>query len=214
MQFVHPPHQRQIIRTDRHRPIIQARASHLQQPALRHDRQARVGKIDQRKPCPRVHGPDLLRKKSRSTVNWPIFSYNAATCASSAAASAFPLVWPRVNSDAVPSSKVFFHAWIWLACTPNRLDSSAIVPSSRTAASATFALNSAPCFFRVLDTSHLRPSGRSKGRLSLNHLSSFRGPPQSPRIRTALAFPLWMLRGLGHELDQARYNRDGFANHL
>jgi len=35
--------------------------------------------------------------------------------------------------------------------------------------------------------SHLRPPGRSKGRLSLSHLSSFRGPPHTvdpPCIRS------------------------------
>src|SRR5208282_5582774 len=64
------------------------------------------------------------------------------------------------------------------ACTPNRPDSSATVPSSRTAANATFALNSGLCFLRVLAMSHLRPTGRSRGRLSLSNLSSFRGPPQ------------------------------------
>ena len=93
----------------------------------------------------------------------------------------------RVNSDPIPSSKVFFQAWIWLAWTPNRLDSSAIVPSSRIAASATFDLNSGPCFFRVLVMSHLRPSGRSKGRLSLSYLSSFRGPPQYSWISVCVA---------------------------
>src|SRR5271167_3023499 len=179
MQLIHPPHQCQVLRADRHGPVIQRRASHLQQLALRDDRQGRVGRVDQRKPCCRAHGPDRLRKKSRSTVSCPIFSYRAASWASSAAALAFPPAWPRANSDAVPSSSVFFHAWIWLECTPNRLDSSAVVPSSRTAASATFALNSAPCRFRVLDASHLRPNRRSKRRLSLSCLSSFRGPPQS-----------------------------------
>ena len=54
---------------------------------------------------------------------------------------------------------------------------SATVPSSRSAASATFALNSALCFFRVFDKSHLQPNRRPKGRLSLSNLSSFRGPP-------------------------------------
>ena len=71
------------------------------------------------------------------------------------------------NSDAIPSSRVFFQAWIWLECTPNRLDISATVPSSRTAASATFALNAGLCFFRVFAMSHRRPAGHSKGRLSL-----------------------------------------------
>src|ERR1017187_3969591 len=186
MQLIHPPHQCQILRADRYSSVIQRRAGHLQQLALRDDRQGRVGRVDQRKPCGRAHGPDLLRKKSRSTVSCPIFSYSGASCASSAAAPSFPLAWLRVNREAVPSSRVFFHAWIWLACTLNRLDSSATVPSSRTAASATFALNSAVCFFRVLVMSHLRPIGHSKGRRSLSYLSSFRGPPQKhypPKLR-------------------------------
>src|SRR5665213_3933910 len=134
--------------------------------------------VHQRKPLEPVHGPDLLRKKSRSTVSWPIFSYSGANRVSSAVAPLTAPALPRANNEAVPSSKVFFQTWIWLACTPNRLDSSATVPSSRTAANATFALNSGPCFFRVLAMSHLRPAGRSKGRLSLSYLSSFRGPPQ------------------------------------
>src|SRR5271165_5579407 len=179
MQLVHPPHHRQIVRAHRRRPVIQRRARHLKQPALRRGRQHRVSMVYQRKPISPAHGPDLLRKKSRSTVNWPIFSYSGASRASSVAAPSFPLALLRANRDAVPSNSVFFHAWIWLACTPKRLDSSATVPSSRTAASATFALNSALCFFRVLVMSHLRPTGRSKGRLSLSYLSSFRGPPQS-----------------------------------
>src|SRR5271165_4677535 len=179
MQLVHPPHHRQIVRAHRRRTVIQRRARHLQQPALLHGRQHRVSTVYQRKPFRPAHGPDLLRKKSRSTVNWPIFSYNGASCASSAAAPSFPLALLRANSVAVPSSSVFFQAWIWLACTPNRLESSATVPSSRTAASATFALKSALCCFRVVVMSHLRPTGRSKGRLSLSTLSSFRRPPQT-----------------------------------
>src|SRR5665213_2376577 len=138
--------------------------------------------VHQRKPLEPVHGPDLLRKKSRSTVSWPIFSYSGANRVSSAVAPLTAPALPRANNEAVPSSKVFFQAWIWLACTPNRLDSSATVPSSRTAANATFALNSGPCFFRVLVMSHLRPVGRSQERLSLSYLSSFRGPPQSRQI--------------------------------
>jgi hypothetical protein len=47
------------------------------------------------------------------------------------------------------------------------------------AASATFALNSGLCFFRVFDKSHLRPIGRSQAGPPLSCLSSFRGPPQS-----------------------------------
>jgi hypothetical protein len=83
-----------------------------------------------------------------------------------------------------------------------RLDSSATVPSSRTAARATFALNSGLCFFRVFAMSHLRPSGRSQERLSLSYLSSFRGPPHLlPYLRSfpdQIAHPMrttpWRMR--------------------
>ena len=62
----------------------------------------RVGTVYQRKPFSQAHGPDLLRKKSRSTVNWPIFSYSGASWASSAIAPSFPLAWLRRKSVAVP----------------------------------------------------------------------------------------------------------------
>jgi len=35
--------------------------------------------VYQRKPFGPILGPDLLRKKSRSTVSWPIFSYSGAS---------------------------------------------------------------------------------------------------------------------------------------
>jgi DNA invertase Pin-like site-specific DNA recombinase len=43
-----------------------------------------VRSVNQRQPIGRAHGPDLLRKKSRSTVSSPIFAYRLASCASSA----------------------------------------------------------------------------------------------------------------------------------
>ncbi len=79
--LVQPPHQSQIIGTHRRSSVIQRRARNLQQPALRHDRQISVGPVDQRQPHYLVHGPDLLRKKSRSTVSSPIFSYSLASSA-------------------------------------------------------------------------------------------------------------------------------------
>src|SRR5208337_1311040 len=200
IQLVHPPHHREVVGAHRTWPVIQCRARHPQQPALRHDRQRRLRRVDQCQPRGRTHGPDLLRKKSRSTVNWPIFSNNGAISASFAAASSLPFAWPRANSDAIPSSSVFFQAWIWLACTPNRPDSSATVPSSRTAASATFALKSAPCLFRVFAMSHLRPTGHSKATHSLSHLSSFRGPPQEASIGPALVAEIFAQnRDIGSE---------------
>src|SRR3984957_2267863 len=177
IKLVHPTHQRQVVRVHRRRLVIQRRAGDLQQLALRHDRKVRIVSVDQRATFAGPHGPDLFRKKSRSTVNWPIFSYKGASCVS-AASPLFADALSRANSVAVPSSSVFFQAWIWLAWTPNLLDSSATVPYSRIAARATFALNSGLCFFRVFDKSHLRPTGRSQAGLSLSYLSSFRGPPQ------------------------------------
>src|SRR6202042_2030987 len=149
----------------------------LQQATLRHDRQLDIGVIDQQQPRGRVHGPDFLRKKSRSTVSSPIFSYSLANRASSARALSGAPLLPLTNSEPTPSMTVFFQACIWLAWTPNRLDNSATVPSSLTAASATFALNSGLCFFRVLVMSHLRPNGRSKAGLSGKKLASFRLRP-------------------------------------
>src|SRR5271166_4706816 len=213
MQLIHPPHHRQVIWAYRRWPVIMRRACDLQQTALPHHRQHRVSMVHQCQSVRRAHGPDLLRKKSRSTVSWPIFSNRGASCASLAAASSFPLEDPRAKSDAMPSSNVFRHAWIWLACTPNRLDSSATVPSSRTAASATFALNSAPCFLRVFPMSHLRPTGRSKGRLSLNNLSSFRGPPHSwlvnyaKRYRAGLRVGTSITEGTANFLVNRRMNK-------
>ncbi len=63
---------------------------------------------------------------------------------------------------------------------PNRLDSSATVPSPRTAASAAFALNSALCCFRVFAISRLPPpaSRPLEAGHSLNRRSGFRGSPK------------------------------------
>jgi hypothetical protein len=69
--------------------------------------------------------------------------------ASSAEAAPDGPALPLVNSEPTPSITVFFQAWIWLACTPYRLDSSATVLSSRTTANATFALKSTPRFLRT-----------------------------------------------------------------
>src|ERR1700677_3559076 len=106
MELVDPAHHRQFVGARRDRLIIQGRARDFQQTALRGDWQDRVVMVHQRQPFGPGHGPDLLRKKSRSTVSWPIFSYSGASRASSAAA---PLTAPallRANNEAVPSSKV------------------------------------------------------------------------------------------------------------
>ena len=69
MEFVDPAHHRQIIRVSADRTIINRRTRDLQKLALCHDRQNRVGMVYQTDPLGRLHGPDLFRKKSRSTVS-------------------------------------------------------------------------------------------------------------------------------------------------
>ena len=60
--------------------------------------------------------------RSPDQVRGQALAYSVASSASSVADGPGE---PRANSDGTPSSAVFFQAWIWLAWTPNRLDSSA-----------------------------------------------------------------------------------------
>src|SRR5215208_7120924 len=65
--------------------------------------------------------------------------------------------------------------------TPYALASSATIRSPMIAASATLALNAAPCFLRVCFMSCSSAIGASLGAgLHLNQLSHFRGPAQMP----------------------------------
>src|SRR3954452_5275966 len=144
--LVDPPHQVQIGRVGRDRLVVHARTGHAQQLALARHRQRTMPAIDHRQPRRPAHGAGLRRKKSRSTVNCPIFSYNSDTLGPSACSG---VALPASNTPDAPSSRAFFQAWIWLECTPNRLDSSATVASPFRAARATFALNSAVCRLRV-----------------------------------------------------------------
>jgi hypothetical protein len=57
-------------------------------------------------------------------------------------------------------------------------DGSATVPSSRTADSATFALNSGPCFFRLFAISHLRRPGLLRDNLDEKRIASSRNVPE------------------------------------
>src|SRR5579864_5039695 len=98
MELVDPAHHRQLVGVRQDRLIIQGRARDFQQTALHGDRQDRIIMVHQSEPFRPVHGPDLLRKKSRSTVSRPIFSYNGASKASSAEASPFGPALPRANS--------------------------------------------------------------------------------------------------------------------
>ena len=69
VEFVDPAHHRQIIRVSGYWTIINRRTRDLQKLALRHHRQDRVGMVYQTNPFGRLHGPDLFRKKSRSTIS-------------------------------------------------------------------------------------------------------------------------------------------------
>src|SRR4051794_22893156 len=102
--------------------------------------------VDHRPPRPPAPEPGLRRKKTPPPVNCPIFSYNSDILGPSAGSG---VALPASNTPGAPSSRAFFQAWIWLECTPNRLDSSATVASPFRAARATFALNSAVCRLRV-----------------------------------------------------------------
>src|SRR5690625_5236995 len=79
-----------------------------------------------------------LDKKSRSTVNSPIFACNSFTRASSSRRLSPPL-W---NTSAALSSNCRFQALTWFACTPYSRAISAVVRSFRAASNATFAFHS------------------------------------------------------------------------
>src|SRR5271163_1224159 len=140
---------------------------------------------DHRQPGDLAHRPDLTRKKSRSIMSCPTFSCSAETCALSTVSAAAAFFSPP-NSPFTPSCTVFFQAFTWLACTPYLLEISAIVPSSRIAAIATFALNSALCFLRMFVTVTPWLNASLGAELYLSHQPSFRGPPQRVYRRLAL----------------------------
>src|ERR1035441_1071282 len=183
MQLVHPPHHRQVVLAHWRRPVIQCRARHLQQPA------------------PAFAGAGYCATTGRAGSSWSTSASRSgrviaqtfceknpappsAGRSSHTAAPSRPRPPPRRPSrwrgsartarPCHPAASSSTHGSGWHA-PRNRLDSSATVPSSRTAASATFALKSAPCRFRVLVMSHLRPDGRSKGRRSLSYTVQFPG---------------------------------------
>ena len=64
-----------------------------------------------------THGFGLRCKKSRSTADLCVQFRQPGILSD--------FVFPTPDSDAAPPPTAFFHALIWLACTPNRLDSSA-----------------------------------------------------------------------------------------
>jgi hypothetical protein len=108
-QLVDPPHQRQIVLVRRCRRPVHAGTRDAQELALPADRQRPVAAIDERAAVRSAHLPDLLAKKSRSTISSPIFACSRSISRSrSEAASPFPVS----NARAACSSSCFFQAYI------------------------------------------------------------------------------------------------------
>src|SRR4051812_48571492 len=143
-------HQPQVRVADRRRAAIDRGPADVQEPALTGHRQGGMRAVDHRAALGPGYLPSLLAKKSFSTFSWPICRSNSPTCASPALSSR---TLPASKTTAAPSSRIFFQLWIWFGCTSYSSASSAIVRSPFSAATATFALNEALCFFRVCFTS-------------------------------------------------------------
>src|SRR5215217_7917376 len=156
-------HQLEVRVADRRRVPVHRGAADVQDLALTGHRQGGMRAIDHRAALGPAYLPSLFAKKSFSTFSWPICRYNSPTCASPALSSRTP---PASKTTAAPSSKIFFQLWIWFGCTSYSIASSAIVRSPLSAATATFALNEALCFFRVCFTScSFSPAGYRSGTL-------------------------------------------------
>jgi hypothetical protein len=68
-QFVDPAHQRGVVVVGRLARPVDARARHAKKRALSPQRQRPVSAVEHRSAVRRAHLPDLLAKKSRSTVS-------------------------------------------------------------------------------------------------------------------------------------------------
>jgi len=74
IQLVEPPHQRQIVVVGRPLRPVHPGSAQRKQLALPSDRQIGMIAVEQNFPVRLAHRPDLLDKKSRSTVNCPILA--------------------------------------------------------------------------------------------------------------------------------------------
>src|SRR5512147_907171 len=71
-------HQRQILRPRPGREAINAGSRHPKKRTLPAHRHGSMPAVDHGQAVRPAHLPDLLDKKSRSTVSWPIFAYSSA----------------------------------------------------------------------------------------------------------------------------------------
>src|SRR5579875_2713244 len=106
-QLVDPPHQDGVVVLGARRRPIDAGACKAEQRALPAHRQRAVLAVDELAAVRGAHRPDLLAKKSRSTMSWPILACRRSISRSrSAAASPLPLS----NARAAWSKSRFFQA--------------------------------------------------------------------------------------------------------
>jgi len=82
--------QRGVVVVGRLARPVQARARHAEKRALPPYRQRLVGAVEHRSAVRRARLPDLLAKKSRSTVSWPILACSRAMSRSCAVSSFGP----------------------------------------------------------------------------------------------------------------------------
>ena len=108
-QFVHPPHQGQVLRALFPRRVVHRRAVDAKQRALAPDAQL-APPLDQLQACGAAQRCKPRRKKSRSTVNSPIFACKSRIVAScSESRDALPLA----KTSSSPSTAWRFHAPTW-----------------------------------------------------------------------------------------------------
>jgi hypothetical protein len=105
-QLVEPAHQRQIpafagTAVGGARRPVDTRPRNAQKPALPAHRQRTVVAVEQRPAVRGAHLPDLLAKKSRSTVSWPILAWSFSISRSRTLSSSRPM--PGSNARAACS---------------------------------------------------------------------------------------------------------------
>src|SRR5690606_36847060 len=158
--------------------VVDSAAADLQQSGLAHHAQG-VLTVGHRFALSNPALVSALSKKSFSSASWPILACSGARSTGSGAE-------PAPKTSAARSSSWRFHSLICVGCSSNSLQSSAMVLSSRSAASATLALNAALCERRVrrpdaflFIISSLWPDRLGPAQCTepaLSHLFKFAGP--------------------------------------
>jgi hypothetical protein len=130
----------QILRTLRHRLILDGGSRHSQQFALASHAQFRVSFFHQLDASPyRPSCLDFFVRKSTSTASCPIFECSLARSASKSSASLFP--WPVSKTRVAPSDISFFHSDTCTGWMSKSFAICCIVSIPFSASSATRALN-------------------------------------------------------------------------